>query len=526
MHIFDTTLRDGAQSEGVSFSTEDKLEILKHLDDFGIDFIEGGYPGSNPKDQQFFQAARKRKLKHAKLVAFGSTRKANTAPEDDKGLQNLVEAGTEWVAIFGKSWDMQLEKALQCSLEEGICIVEDSVSYLVKNRKRVIFDAEHYFDGWKANPKYAMKVLEAATAAGAEYLALCDTNGGSYPSDIKKAVMQVGKKFDLPLGIHAHNDSELAVANSLAAVEAGAAMVQGTINGLGERCGNANLCSIIPTLVLKMGARTNIPDLTKLTSLSRFVGEIANIEADPKLPFVGRSAFAHKGGMHVSAVLKDTRTYEHMLPELVGNQRRILISELAGTSSLLAKSKELGIETEKDSGKEILEKLKVMEAEGFQFEAAEASLELLIRKLKGLQVQPFQLNGFRLFMDVGGPATISEASIRVVDHNGNVEHTAADGNGPVNALDRALRKALTKFYPVLSEVRLIDYKVRVIDGKDATAAKVRVLIRSTDGRSSWTTIGVSGNIIEASLMALMDSIEYKLMKSGINGSSVKKRKES
>jgi 2-isopropylmalate synthase len=526
VNIYDTTLRDGAQSEGVSFSTEDKLEVMQHLDDFGIDFIEGGYPGSNPKDEQFFQAARKRKLKHAKLVAFGSTRKANIAAADDKGMRSLAEAGTDWVAIFGKSWDMQLERALQCSLEEGLCIVEDSVSFLRSKRKHVIFDAEHYFDGWKNNQKYALKVLEAAASAGAEYLVLCDTNGGSYPSEIQKAVKQAMKKFDVPLGIHAHNDSELAVANSLAAIEAGAVMVQGTVNGLGERCGNANLCSIIPSLVLKWGAKTTIPDLTQLTSLSRFVGEIANIEADPKLPFVGRSAFAHKGGMHVSAVLKDTRTYEHMEPELVGNQRRILISELAGTASLIAKSKELGIDTEKDSGKEILDKLKVMESDGFQFEAAEASLELLIRKLKGLQVQPFQLEGFRLFMDVGGPRTISEASIRVVDHNGNVEHTAADGNGPVNALDRALRKALTKFYPILSEVRLIDYKVRVIDGKDATAAKVRVLIRSTDGRSSWTTIGVSGNIIEASLMALMDSIEYKLMKSGINGSIVKKRKEN
>ncbi|OPY31353.1 MAG: 2-isopropylmalate synthase [Methanomassiliicoccales archaeon PtaU1.Bin124] len=519
-------MRDGAQSEGVSFSTEDKLEVMQRLDDFGIDFIEGGYPGSNPKDEQFFQAAKRRKLKHAKLVAFGSTRKANIKAAEDKGMRSLADAGTEWVAIFGKSWDMQLEKALQCSVEEGVEIVSDSVSFLRSKRKKVIFDAEHYFDGWKSNPKFSMKVLEAAAEAGAEYLVLCDTNGGTYPSDVQKAVRQVAKRFDLPLGIHAHNDSELAVANSLAALEAGAEMVQGTINGLGERCGNANLCSIIPTLVLKMGARTSIPDLTQLTPLSRFVGEIANIEPDPRSPFVGRSAFAHKGGMHVSAVLKDTRTYEHMVPELVGNQRRILISELAGTASLLAKSKELGIDTEKDSGKEILEKLKQMESEGFQFEAAEASLELLIRKLKGLQEQPFQLSGFRLFMDVGGPTTISEASIRVVDHNGNVEHTAADGNGPVNALDRALRKALTKFYPVLSEVRLIDYKVRVIDGKDATAAKVRVLIRSTDGRSSWTTIGVSGNIIEASLMALMDSIEYKLMKSGINGASLKRRKES
>jgi 2-isopropylmalate synthase len=346
---------------------------------------------------------------------------------------------------------------------------------------------------------------------------LCDTNGGTFPSDIQKAVSQTIERFNVPVGIHAHNDSELAVANSLAAVEAGATMVQGTINGLGERCGNANLCSIIPNLMLKMHAQTNIIDLVNLTQLSRFVGEIANIEPDTKLPFVGRSAFAHKGGMHVSAVLKDSRTYEHMEPDLVGNQRRILVSELAGTSSLLAKSKELGIDTEMANGKEFLEKLKRLESEGFQFEAAEASLELLIRKLKGEQRSPFTLEGFRVFADVTGSSMISEASVRVLDANGVMEHTAADGNGPVNALDRAVRKALMRFYPVLAEVRLTDYKVRVIDGKDATAAKVRVLIRSTDGRTSWTTIGVSGNIIEASLMALLDSIEYKLMKSGISG---------
>jgi 2-isopropylmalate synthase len=515
--FFDTTLRDGAQSEGVSFSTEDKLEILKHLDSFGIDFVEGGYPGSNPKDKAFFKAAADTPLSRTKLVAFGSTRKVGTPASEDKGLQNLLEAQTDWICIFGKSWDMQLEKALQCSLEEGLEMVSDSVSFLRSQGKKVIFDAEHFFDGWKNNEAYAMSIIGRAVDAGAEFVVLCDTNGGTFPDEVEKAVSQVISKFDVKVGVHAHNDSELAVANSLAAVRAGATMVQGTINGLGERCGNANLCSIIPNVVLKMGRPSNIPDVTKLTKLSMFVGEVTNIEPDPKLPFVGRSAFAHKGGVHVSAVLKDARTYEHLEPELVGNERRILISELAGTSSMLAKSKQLGIDTKKVDGKEVLEKVKQLESEGFHFEAAEASLELLIRKLRGENVQPFELQGFRLFMDVGGPSTISEASIRVVDLNGNVEHTAADGNGPVNALDRALRKALSKFYPVLSDVRLIDYKVRVIDGKDGTAANVRVLIRSSDGRTSWTTIGVSGNIIEASLMALMDSLEYKLMKEGIKG---------
>ncbi len=515
--LFDTTLRDGAQTEGVSFSTEDKLEILQRLDAFGMDFVEGGYPGSNPKDKAFFKAAEKADLKHSKLVAFGSTRKAGVPAKEDTTMRSLLEANTEWVSIFGKSWDLHATKALGVSLEENLEIVSDTVGFLTRSGRRVIFDAEHFFDGWKDNPEYAMKVLERARDAGAEWLVLCDTNGGTFPWEVTEAIDRVLSRFDTPLGIHAHNDCEMAVANTMAAVQAGAAMVQGTINGLGERCGNANLCSVIPNLILKAKVRTNVTKLSSLMSLSGFVGEMANISPDPRLPYVGRSAFAHKGGMHVSAILKESRTYEHVDPTLVGNERRILISELSGTSSILAKAKELGIETEKDGGRSILEKMKEQEAEGFQFEAAEASLELFIRRLKNQQTAPFKVEGFRLFMDVSTRNTISEASIRVVDSDGTVEHTAADGNGPVNALDRALRKALQRFYPVLTEVRLIDYKVRVIDGKDATAAKVRVLIRSTDGKHSWTTVGVSGNIIEASLMALLDSIEYKLMKEGLNG---------
>jgi len=515
--IFDTTLRDGSQTEGVSFSTEDKLEILTRLDDFGIDFIEGGYPGSNPKDKAFFKAAQKLKLKNAKLVAFGATHRPGVSPDDDKGMTALLDTKTEWVSVFGKAWDLHAEKALQVSLRENLKIVHDTVAFLKRNGRRVIFDAEHFFDGYKNNPDYALKVLQQAEKAGADWICLCDTNGGVFPSEVFQIVSIVRQRVKVPLGIHAHNDSELAVANSLAAVEAGASMVQGTVNGLGERCGNANLCSVIPSLMLKMKVQTSVKDLDQLTKLSNFVAEMANVSPNPRAPYVGKSAFAHKGGMHVSAVLKDTRTYEHVDPGLVGNQRRVLVSELSGVSNIMVKAGELGIDTEKDGGRSILDKMKELEAQGFQYEAAEASLELLIRKLKGQNTSPFRLEGFRTFMDVAGDLMTSEASVRVIDSDGTVEHTAANGNGPVNALDRALRKALERFYPVLKEVRLIDYKVRVIDGKEATAAKVRVLISSTDGTHTWTTIGVSENIIEASLMALIDSIEYKLMKAGING---------
>jgi len=509
-------LRDGAQTEGVSFSPEDKLDILVRLDAFGIDFVEGGFPASNPKDKAFFKATQRLELQTTKLVSFGSTRKTKVASGSDTNMRALIESGTEYVCIFGKTWDLHAERALGISLEENLRIVEDSVSYLAGKGRRVIFDAEHFFDGWKANHDYAMEALLTAERAGAEFLVLCDTNGGRLPSEIAKAVKEVRKLSKAQVGVHAHNDGELAVANSLAAVEAGASMVQGTINGLGERCGNANLCSIIPALVLKMGKRTGIKDISSLTSTANFVGEVANILPDQRLPYVGRSAFAHKGGVHVSAVLKDPRTYEHIPPESVGNIRRILISELAGTSNILAKAKELGIEEEKDQGKSILEKLKYMESQGYQFEAAEASFELLVRRLRGENFEPFRLEGFRIFVDVSGDAMRSEASVKVVDPNGVVEHTASDGNGPVNALDRALRKALERFYPEIKHIRLIDYKVRVIDAKEATGATVRVLIRSTDGVMTWTTVGVSENIIEASLMALIDSMEFKLLKS-LNG---------
>jgi 2-isopropylmalate synthase len=514
--LYDTTLRDGAQTEGVSFSPEDKLDVLARLDAFGIDFVEGGFPASNPKDKAFFKAAQKLELSNVKLVPFGSTCKASVNVGQDATMRSLIDSGTEYVCIFGKTWDLHAERALGISLKKNLEIIEDSVSYLASKGKKVVFDAEHFFDGWKANHDYAMRSLSVAEKAGAEYLVLCDTNGGRLPSEIAQAVREVRRSSKALIGVHAHNDAELAVANSLAAVEAGATMVQGTINGLGERCGNANLCSIIPALMLKMGKRTGIEDLSSLTATASFVGEVANILPDQRLPYVGRSAFAHKGGVHVSAVLKDPRTYEHIPPESVGNSRRILISELAGTSNILAKAKELGIEEERDKGRSILEKLKELESKGYQFEAAEASFELLVRRLRGENFEPFKLEGFRIFVDVSGDTMRSEASVKVVDPNGLVEHTASDGNGPVNALDKALRKALERFYPEIKHIRLIDYKVRVIDAKEATAAMVRVLIRSTDGVMTWTTVGVSENIIEASLMALIDSLEYKLLKS-LNG---------
>ena len=512
MALYDTTLRDGTQSEGVSFSTEDKLDITKRLDQFGIDYIEGGWPGSNPKDVAFFEAASHLRFERSKLVAFGSTRKAGVTAEEDSNLLSLVGSKAPVVAIFGKSWDRHVRNALRIPLPENLELIADSVSFLKRHGVEVVYDAEHFFDGYSACPEYAMDSLEAAAHAGADWLVLCDTNGGSLPTGVRAAVDAVAERFDLPLGIHAHNDTDLAVANSLAAVEGGATMVQGTINGLGERCGNANLCSVIPNLALKMGREISISDITPLTSLSNFISETANVAIDPKLPYVGRSAFAHKAGVHVNALMKDEKTYEHIDPRLVGNERRLLMSELSGTASIMAKMKEFGIDTEKDSGRKILDHLKHMESEGYQFEGADASFELLVRRKSDGIKPPFRLEGFRIFVDVTGNNVSSEASIKVVDSTGAMEHTAANGNGPVNALDRAVRKALERFYPELKEVRLADYKVRVIDSKDATGAKVRVLIRSTDGERSWTTVGVSTNVIEASLIALLDSMEYKLMK--------------
>lgn len=510
--IYDTTLRDGAQSEGVSFSPEDALEVLKRLDEFGIDFAEGGWPGSNPKADEFFRLAGGIELKNTKLVAFGSTGRYGIPAGEDPNLRSLAACLAEWCCIFGKSWDFHVANALCISLEDNLKLIEDSVRFLKDSGKRVIFDAEHFFDGYLSNKEYAMSALKAAADGGAEWLVLCDTNGGVMMEDVECAVEDVLLTFGVPIGIHAHNDSELGVANSLAAVGKGARMVQGTMNGIGERCGNANLCSVMANLVLKMEYETNIKDMSGLTDLSAFVSETANIAPSPGMPYVGEKAFAHKGGIHVSAIAKDPRTYEHIEPESVGNKRRILISDMAGRASISEKLKDLGIDVDSEESMIIVNKIKSMEAQGYLFEGADASFELLVRRFKGEIKTPFTVTGFRVFIDNVGDKLTSEASVKVMDADGNEEHTAANGDGPVNALDNALRKALSRLFPVAGRIRLTDYKVRVLDGKSATASSVRVLIRSTDGKHSWTTVGVSENVIEASLYALVDSIEYAIHK--------------
>lgn len=507
--IYDTTLRDGAQSEGISFSIEDKQEILDNLDSFGMTFVEGGWPGSNPKDDEFFAVA---KTKHTKLTAFGSTRRHGVKAEDDKNLKALAECKAEWCCIFGKTWDFQVTDALRITLEENLDMIRDSVAFLKSRGKHVMFDAEHFFDGYASNPDYALECLKAAEEGGAEWAVLCDTNGGSLPSFVGTVTAKAVSILSIQVGIHCHNDSDLATANSLVAVENGATMVQGTINGIGERCGNADLCSVIPDLALKMDMDTGIPNLSILTDLSRTIAEIANMTPQPGLPFVGEKAFAHKGGMHVSALAKDTRMYEHISPDSVGNRRRVLVSDMAGRASILEKVKGMGLTVSEKEAGELVDRIKSLEAEGYQFEGADASFELLVRRLNGGEA-PFSVKGFRLFIDdVGNNILTSEASIKVADSLGNEEHTAADGEGPVNALDNAMRKALSKLFPIMDKVRLTDYKVRVLDEKSATAARVRVLIRSTDGKDSWTTMGVSENVIEASLHAMIDSVEYAILK--------------
>ncbi len=508
--IYDTTLRDGAQTEGILFSTEDKLDILRELDSFGIDFIECGWPGANPTDDEFFSKVKNVKLNKSKLVAFGSTRRYGVKPEDDENLKALVQSPAEWCCIFGKSWDFQVKEALNIGLDENLDLVEDSVRFLVKSGKHVIFDAEHFFDGYKSDRKYALNVLRAAESGGAEWLVLCDTNGGSLPSEISESVEDALLTVDVPLGIHCHNDSDMATACSLAAVDSGCSMVQGTINGLGERCGNANLCTVIPNLVYKTGFETSEMDLTKLTSLSKSIGELVNIPPRPDMPYVGETAFTHKGGMHISAMTKNSRTYEHIDPSLVGNSRKILVSDMAGKASIIEKLRELGLECGDDTP-DIAKKIKEMESKGYQFEGADASFELLVKRLRGEMKSKFTVEGFKILIDNRLGDMDTEASIKVLDSEGELEQTAADGNGPVNALDKALRKSLLKFFPEINEMKLSDYKVRTLDEKSATAAGVRVLIRSTDGKHSWTTVGVSENVVEASLIALVDALEYKLM---------------
>jgi 2-isopropylmalate synthase len=514
--IYDTTLRDGAQAEEVSFSVEDMLRITAKLDALGVHYIEGGFPGATPRDAEYFKLAPKLGLENSKVVAFGSTHHPGRKPDTDKTVKALLESGTGVATIFGKTWDFHVKTALKVTLSANLKLIHNTVKYLKKNMDEVFFDAEHFFDGYRHNPRYALKCLEAAVEAGTDCLVLCDTNGGMLPDLTAEITKTVVKKFKTPVGIHAHNDSECAVANSVMAVRAGATHVQGTINGLGERCGNANLCSVVPDLEVKLGMRC-LPkgNLKMLRDVSRFVNEIANLSHLRKQPFVGDSAFAHKAGMHVSAVLKSPETYEHMDPEVVGNSRRVLISDLAGRSNILRKAKEFGIELSPKSKKlkDIVASLKELESQGFQFEGAEGSFELLMRKALGLHKRFFKLIGFRVIDEKrrGGEKPLSEATI-MLKVDGHTEHTAATGNGPVNALDSALRKALEVFYPVLKDVKLLDYKVRVLTVGAGTAAKVRVLIESGDGNMKWGTVGVSENIIEASYQALLDSIEYKLLK--------------
>jgi len=512
--LYDTTLRDGAQGEGVSFSLEDKLKIAKKLDGFGIHYIEGGWPGSNPKDLNFFKKIKSLHLKNAKIVGFGSTRRPHRRTSEDSNLVMLARTGVESSTIFGKSWLLHVREVLKTTAEENLNMIRDSISFLKARMKEVFYDAEHFFDGYKDNPEYALKTLKAAEDAGADVIVLCDTNGGTMPDEVRDIIREVKRIIKTPLGIHAHNDSDMAVANTIIAVKEGVVQVHGTINGYGERCGNANLCSIIPNLVLKLGIDC-LPEksLAMLTEVSHYVAEMANLIPHASQPYVGLSAFAHKGGIHIDAIQKHPMTYEHIAPEKVGNRRRILVSELSGKSSILYKAEEFGLDLPGDDAKikKILKKLKILEHEGYQFEGAEGSFEVLMRKILGKYKKFFTLSGFRVVVEKIDGKVISEATIRL-KVKGKEEHTAALGDGPVNALDNALRKALEEFYPVLKEMHLTDYKVRILNPETGTKAVTRVLIESRDKTDTWGTVGVSENIIEASWQALVDSIEFKLLK--------------
>ena len=514
LEIYDTTLRDGAQAEDVSFSVEDKVLVAQKLDELGVHFIEGGWPGANPKDIEFFRIIKTIPLQHASVVAFGSTRKASNPVQEDATLQALLSAETQTITIFGKSWTFQVTDALGISLAKNLELISDSIQYLRSKGRRVFYDAEHFFDGYKANPEYALKTVRAAVAAGADRVILCDTNGGTMPWDIRAICEMVKQELSVALGIHAHNDCEMAVANSLVAIDTGIVQVQGTINGIGERCGNANLSSIIPNLQLKMRRPVLGERLNRLKEVSGFVTEIANLMPNKHQPYVGDSAFAHKGGVHIHAVLKNPATYEHVVPTLVGNRQRVLVSDYAGRSGLLEKVEAFGIKLNKGDAKvqELINTLKERENEGYQFEGAEGSFELLMRKAMGTHTPSFQLLGFRVIVEKkqDNGASLSEATV-MVKVGDAVEHAAAAGSGPVNALDHALRKALEKFYPQLREVKLLDYKVRVLSANRGTESKVRVLIESGDHKDKWGTVGVSENIIEASWQALADSIEFKLL---------------
>lgn len=512
--IFDTTLRDGSQGAGISFSVEDKLKIATALDEFGVSYIEGGWPGSNPKDEEFFKLA-KGKFKKSKLVAFSSTRKARSNIKDDENLKKIIKSGVKVVCIFGKSWDLHVECALKTTLQENIKMISDTVSFLKSKKFEVIYDAEHYFDGYIHNKNYAIQTIKAAIDAGADYICLCETNGGVLPSYIEKIVKETINEFpNVKFGIHAHNDCECAVANSIIAVQSGCELVQGTINGIGERCGNANLCSIIPSLQLK-GKYHCVPvrSLKNITELSRYIDEIANLVPNDYLPYVGRSAFAHKAGVHVSAIKKESKTYEHIDPKHVGNKRNILVSDLSGKSNIVSKADELAINLEKEKNlRGIIDVVKEKENEGYQYENADGSFYILTKKVENKYKDFFTLKSYRVSVEKNADGSIvSEATVKL-DVNGKEEHTVAEGEGPVNALDKCLRKALIKFYPEIKTVLLTDFKVRVINSDANTAAKVRVLIETKDKKQSWGTIGVSENIIDACWQALSDSVEYKLLR--------------
>jgi 2-isopropylmalate synthase len=522
VQLYDTTLRDGAQKEGISFSVVDKLNIARKLDELGVHFIEGGWPGSNPKDVEFFQRAKELKLAKSVMVAFGSTRQAGIRAEADANLKALAGVGVGTVTIVGKSSELQVTKVLETSLEENLAMIRDSVGYLKGEGLTVFFDAEHFFDGFKANAGYALRCLEVAAEAGADCLVLCDTNGGSLPAEVVAAIEAIKAKVAAPLGIHTHNDGELAVANTLAAVGVGVSQVQGTINGYGERCGNANLCSIIPDLKLKMGIDCVTDDeLAKLVEVGHYVTEVANLVPDISQPYVGSSAFSHKGGLHASALAKWSESYQHIDPERVGNQPRVVVSELSGRSNVIYKAKELGmaLPSKGEELKELVGRIKWLESRGFQYENAEASFELLLRRARPDYQPLFELVDFMVVVEKKRRSPtreeleemLSEATVKV-RVGGEIMHTAAEGNGPVNALDHALRKALLGCYPKLASVRLVDYKVRILEESVGTESQVRVIIESSDGVNQWRTVGSSTNIIEASWLALADSLEYWLLK--------------
>ncbi|WP_022849961.1 citramalate synthase [Limisalsivibrio acetivorans] len=520
--IYDTTLRDGTQAEDVNFTVKDKVKIAETLSDFGIAYIEGGWPGSNPRDIEFFRSVKDSNVPIDKVAAFGSTRRAARTCDTDENLQALLEAEVPNLTIFGKTWDLHVTEALKLELPQNLELINDSVAYLKTKVDKVFYDAEHFFDGYKANRDYAIQTLKAARDAGADCLVLCDTNGGTMPFELADILDDVKSELgDYPLGIHCHNDSDCAVANSTIAVEKGIVQVQGTVNGYGERCGNANICSVIPNVQLKLGHECVPPEkLSDLRVVSRFVNELGNLKHNIHQPYVGRSAFAHKGGVHVSAILKNSRTYEHIEPELVGNTQRVLVSDLSGRSNLIYKAKDFGLDIDSKDPKiaEVVEQLKELENKGFQYEGAEASFELLMRKTMGKFEPFFDSLSFRVIDEKRskGEQPHAEATVMLKVH-GEAEHTAATGNGPVNAIDNAIRKALSKFYPNLEEMTLVDFKVRILTSGTGTKALTRVLIESKDGKDVWGTVGVAHNIIEASYQALIDSIEYKLLKDRDNG---------